>query len=606
MATNARVYLDHLIHRQSLRYAPPVADESGLRPTSTHRSDHNIRFADIREDGWANKFVKPDFQRATCAWDPKACATFLSSVLRGRIIPSIILWRSSETGLVYVLDGAHRLSVLRAWMIDDWGDKAGDFYKKNENYQEILDAARATREVVRNEIGLFEDYVEAQKEWNKIAMTGGAPRQAMSEEKAKMAMFYLDIIVSSRTLHAQWEDGDYAAAEESFLAINRQGVPLDELESLLIEYRNGSMARVIMSIASAGASGHYWPNPVEGSTLPAHVLDKLNGMNERCGRLHHLLFVPPFDEKITDVNVPFINAPGHFRLHLHLVELLPLLSEGAAIGGERLPEIMAKDSKLSMQELIVNADELLTRIEKKVLHLGGPSKASLSLALVPLIYWYNRKGIFVRALMYGWVHWLLSGTDSEVQERKIAVSSIRGELEESLIRYKDEFADIQHRGGAGLKSLAAITSFSQKLVEALLLTRGDAPSDRDAKISAIFGAKAETRKGQSGASRAFSRSKQAEINVRELLGSSLRCEICGGVIDLKQGVQYDHKEEHSTGGLTVPENGRPTHPFCNLFRERITNLRAGRETLTLPRMSDRDPTASTFQQLSLFDSFPGD
>lgn len=311
-------------------------------------------------------------------------------MLRRRIIPSIILWRSSETGLVYVLDGAHRLSVLRAWMIDDWGDKAGEFYKKNENYDEIVTAANAARRLVQERIGLFHDFEGAYKEWNQIAFTGGAPRQTMSGRKAEMAMFYSDIIVSSRTLHAQWEDGDYSAAEESFLAINRQGVPLDDLESLLIEYRNGSMGRVIMSIASAGATGHYWPLPGEADLLPVLLRDKLASFNDRCSRLHRALFVPPFDAKIVDVNVPFIVAPGHFRLHQHLIELLPLLSEKAAVGAERLPEILGKDSSKDVQEVIINADALLICIEKKLEHLGGRANGSLSLSLVPLIYWYNR------------------------------------------------------------------------------------------------------------------------------------------------------------------------------------------------------------------------
>jgi hypothetical protein len=606
MANNQRVYLDHLIPRQSLRYSPPAVEESKQWLTSSHRSDSNIRFDDIRhKDAWFDRLVKPDFQRATCAWDPEACVTFLRSVLRRRIIPSIILWRSNETGLVYVLDGAHRLSVLRAWMIDDWGDKAEDFYVRNENYQEILDAAYATRRLVHEHIGLFEEFEIAHKEWNRIALTGGAPRQSMSLRQSDMAMFYLDITASSRTLHAQWEEGDYAVAEDSFLSINRQGVPLDDLESLLIEFRNGSMGRVIMSIANAGTSGHYWPMPLDENMQP-DLRDKVSQFNDRCEKIHKSLFVPPFDSKITDVNVPCIVAPGHFRLHQHLIEFLPLLSEGYAVGSERIREVLGKDHKSTVHEIINNADNLISCVERKLEHLGTRSNTSISLSIVPLIYLYNKKGVFVRALLYGWAHWLLSGSDKEIQERKIALSSVRGDLEDTLIQYKDEFSDIQHRVGAGLKSLSTIANFLQNLIGSLIEKRNATADERKKAIADIFQPKSKSPIAKANSGRAFTKATKAEINVRELLGSCLRCEICGGILDLKQGVQYDHKDTFSTGGKSNSENGRPTHPFCNLFRERITNLRTGKEKLTLPILIEGDGPNRPFQQLNLFDSFPGD
>lgn len=607
MANGPRVHLDHLIDRQSLRYRDKRAGDSPRNGiASAHRSDNSIRFDDIRQkDGWFDRLRKPDFQRATCAWDPEACVTFLSSVIRRRIIPSIILWRSSENGMVYVLDGAHRLSVLRAWMIDDWGDKAGDFYKENENLEEILAAARATRARVKEEIGLFSDFEAAHAEWNKIAYRGGAPRQLMQARQADMAMFYFDMVSSSRTLHAQWEDGDYEAAEESFLAINRQGERLDDVEQLLIEHRNGSLSRIIMSIASAGASGHYWPElPEDLQEVSEEVKTSLASFNSRCAALHTLLFVPPFDSKILDINVPFVVAPGHFRPHQHLIELLPLLTEGTAIGVERLPHLLAKDRTAEAQEIILNADQLLARVEGKLGHLCGSNADSLSLSLVPLIYWYNRKASFVRGLFYGWCHWLLSGDDTDVQERKVALSAVRGELENVLIAYKDDLALIQHQGGAGMKSLGQVAAVLQNLVQSLLLKTHSSAASSDEEIREIFGAKSASRSKTSGG-RLFSKGTRIEINVRELLNSAIRCEICGGVVDLKQGLQYDHRHEFAAGGRSIAENGRPTHPFCNLFRNRITAVRSGSASMQLPKLTDA-AGSQVYRQLNLFDAFPGE
>jgi hypothetical protein len=606
MNVTHRVHLDHLIKRQSLRYAAPPAKTGEISLASTHRSDQNIRFDDIRQEyGWFSRIVKPDFQRATCAWTPEACVKFLNSILRRRIIPSIILWRSSETGFVYVLDGAHRLSVLRAWMADDWGDRAGDFYSKSENHREIIAAATAARAAVNENVGPFSEYIESHAEWEQIALAGGAPLQSMASNRAEKVRFYLDAFNSNRTLHAQWEDGDYAAAEESFLAINRQGEPLDDIESLLIEYRNSSLARVIMAIASAGATGHYWPEPHPTEPIAEPLREKLSQFTGRCAALHRELFVPPFDSSVRDINVPFIFAPGHFRLQQHLIELLPLLLEEAAIGREKLPEVLSKDHTGTVQDVILNADKLIGIIERKLKHIGGQGNGSLSLAMVPLIYWYNRKASFVRALMYAWMHWLLVGDENEVQQRKIVFSSVRGELEEALIRYKDEFAEIQHKAGAGLKSLAKLTTFIQELIQVLIESRAVNDEEREKRLTILFGVKQTAKLEKHGKSRSFTRTSRAEINVRTLLGSPARCEICGGVVDLKQGVQYDHKDEFSTGGLSIPENGRATHPFCNLFRERIAHMRIGKEQSILPKLRTELSVQKAFVQLDFFDPFPG-
>jgi hypothetical protein len=63
---------------------------------------------------------KPDFQRETNHWTPDQVMTFIASFVDGELIPSLILWRSALH--VFVIDGGHRLSALRAWMNDDYGD----------------------------------------------------------------------------------------------------------------------------------------------------------------------------------------------------------------------------------------------------------------------------------------------------------------------------------------------------------------------------------------------------------------------------------------------------------------------------------------------------
>lgn len=600
MSKEKKVHLDHLIVRQNIRYIA----RSDSAPDTNHnqKPDNSIRFSDIKESGrWFSNLVKPDFQRATCAWTPDGCVNFLTSVIRQRIIPSIILWKSNETGLVYVLDGAHRLSVLRAWMLDDWGDKADGFYEKNENFKEIIQIAQETRELISQTIGAFSDFENASIEQRKLSEDGEAPRQKMSPKNFEMAQFYNDIVFSNRTLHAQWESGDYRAAEDSFLAINRQGVPLDDLESTLIEFRNGSYSRLIMSIANAGASGHYWPEPSTRDAMSNELIEKIRTFNPRCEIIHNLLFVPPFNSKILEINVPFMVSPGHFRKHQHLIEILPLLTHDLAINKENIITILSEDHKSSPSEIVTKAHIHLTHIEEKLSHLGSIKNSPNSISLAPLVYWYNRQGNYVRGLFYGFCHWLLSGTETEIRDRKIIYSAIRGAFESALIEFKDEFSDIQHKGGAGLKSIVKISNTLQELAKILI---ENSESDANSKVEELFGRNKKTQK-KINSSRAFTPKSKIEINIREMLASSIRCEICGGIVDLKQDIQYDHIDHYAKSKNSAPDNGRLTHPFCNLSRQAIENFKKNPESLNLPLLKGETSSKSPTNQLNLFDMFPG-
>lgn len=57
---------------------------------------------------------KPDFQRETANWDSTKITEFVRTFLDGDLIPAVILWQSGR--YTFVIDGAHRLSALTAWV----------------------------------------------------------------------------------------------------------------------------------------------------------------------------------------------------------------------------------------------------------------------------------------------------------------------------------------------------------------------------------------------------------------------------------------------------------------------------------------------------------
>jgi Protein of unknown function DUF262 len=90
---------------------------------------------------------KPDFQRETNHWSPTQVLSFLESFLDNELIPSIILWKSTE--FVFVIDGGHRLSALRAWIEDDYGDgNVSIGYYSNEISSAQKRVAKKTRALV--------------------------------------------------------------------------------------------------------------------------------------------------------------------------------------------------------------------------------------------------------------------------------------------------------------------------------------------------------------------------------------------------------------------------------------------------------------------------
>jgi hypothetical protein len=127
---NLKVYLDRHIKRDNLLY----------RRTSEHVEDtleqtKHLTIKDLYgEKSKARLLRKPDFQRATWAWSPEECVELLESVLNEQVVPSVIMWLSPDN-FQYVLDGGHRISVLLAWIRNNWGDTLPSEEYKDPNLE---------------------------------------------------------------------------------------------------------------------------------------------------------------------------------------------------------------------------------------------------------------------------------------------------------------------------------------------------------------------------------------------------------------------------------------------------------------------------------------
>lgn len=589
------VHLDHLIPRESLRWIDLEKEKSIY--ASFKRPTTILPYKELVDRGEMLPVFpllrKPDFQRETSSWTPEDCVSLLESIVNSLIIPSLIVWKSPENNLLYILDGAHRISVMRAWMLVDWGDKAPeDYYERHEYQDEIKRAAQVVRNLVKNRIGQYDDFDRAGKKYLEASRRGFAGEQ-LGQEEFKRGIFYTEMLQGAG-FFIQEVSGDYEIAEASFLKINRSGQPLDDWETTLIENRNSSLARAVMSIANAG-TGRYWPESTKDPSLDV----KLRHLTKTSEELHRKIFIPPLKTPIYDANVPFVAATKYFPKHAYLLELLPVIMKQTDV-----EEVFARDRDREPEVVIKNGLSIMERTLTVFDHLTGDSNNPLSLSLVPLFYFYTNIGRYVRSSLYGFITWLMSGSQENIRIRKIIFSAHRGRFEH-VIFSKDVASAITRRVGSGPRAIDATVKFYQELLELLVHTSSGIETEefRSQLKPIMTQLTASIQKQTVGKGRRFTSNQKTTINLREIFKSALRCELCGGILDLRMGTQYDHAIPFSDSKITDVKQGRPTHPFCNNQREAIEQYRNGTSPLKLPPIFEHEVSQNSGYQLSLFDLF---
>ncbi|MFN8475007.1 MAG: HNH endonuclease signature motif containing protein [Anaerolineae bacterium] len=606
MADELRVYLDHLLPRENLRYQRPEDQfHVDIQPTEQPM----LRLGDLFSESSSSRVTllrKPDFQRATWAWTPDDCVSLLESIVNGQVIPSLIMWTSPNNGYDYVLDGGHRISVVLAWLNDDWGDKLPDeAYPDEEEEKLIKAAAKQVRDLVKLRVGSISDYQGADEKFERVVMEGGAPKVDLDPTTFQRAYFYRNLRRGNVGFHILNVRGDYQKAEASFLKINKSGRQLSEWETKLVENRDSSLARTIMSLASINSSKQYWPSHIPEGENDSALQEKVTELHTGISALHDLLFRPTYERPIRRVQQPFFVVPTIWQRPYYLAELLTVIERGKGQVAET--EVLLKnDRAASSGEIINNGWRLVQDALDVFSHLAGPSPKSLG--LVPALYFYNDAGAHVRGLLYGWIYWLFSGSEDDTLKRKRVFSAYRGAFETTLVEYKAEITGTFGRKiGSGPEITLQAAKFFQRLLELLSNHRGDVMSpgfggDIIDLIASFSGKASRSALPASGRSRTFTPKQKSTLILATLLAGLPRCGICGGMVDPAGDVQHDHILERFRGGATVADNQRIVHPFCNnqANREAIEALKRGQTILTLPSFVDPDVQPGV-QQLSFID-----
>jgi hypothetical protein len=229
------------------------------------------------------------------------------------------------------------------------------------------------------------------------------------------------------------------------------------------------------------------------------------------------------------------------------------------------------------------------------------------MGLMPLLYYYNRQGVYVRSLLYGILYWTGHGTPAEIVDRKFLFTLYRRSFEEVIIANKERIIRrIGRRIGSGAEVTLQTARYFNGLLKLLVEYNGkhddgQFESSHDKLIRTLGKDEDEdVVVDDESSARTFRGANRDAVTVRDLLQNCAVCEICEGRYIPAEHTQIDHAMHYSKGGPTATKNARTTHPFCNNRREKIELLVSGTERIALPPFDDADVPKSGTQLSFMF------
>lgn len=602
MSDEPKVYLDHLIERENLRYRrseEQVTDYPQDKQTS-------LRLGDLTAE--RGRFIrKPDFQRATWAWNPEDCVSLLESIVNYQVVPSIIMWTSPQNGYDYILDGGHRVSVVLAWLRDDWGERySAEHIDDEEQINAISLASREVRQLIRARVGDIQTYREAEEALARVVRERKSPADVLDDVTFQRGLFYQSLLKGDISFHILWVKGGYKTAEQSFLKINKSGRQLTDWETTLVENRNSSFARAVMSISSGSTAPHYWPDEFPGVSDAATVQLKERA-SSIVGGVRHIqatLFHPTYRLPVQRVQLPLMVASIPDRPR-YVAEFLTI-TEGFRGQEPETQALLRKNPEAAPEEIIDDGEKIIRKANDILDHLIGPSNQPKALGVVPALYFYTDAGRYVRSLLYGFIYWMFLGSEEDILTRKRLFCAYRRPFEEIIkLNKANIIATLSRRTGSGPEVTVQTARFYNDALQALIANNGDIESDGFFKdynelLSNFTSDGNPPVPGQKKVtSRIFTEKQKSTAILTRLLARPFTCDICGGMLDPEQGAQHDHFDQWIDGGATSSDNQRVTHPFCNNQRNSIEAYINKATEIYLPRFNDPE-VPNTMRQLSMF------
>ena len=486
----AKVNLDALIPRE---------DFEAVGANNTGNLKHSVSVSDFTNSFFYPFIRKPDFQRETSEWDARKISDFLESYINGDLIPSIILWRSN-TGLFFVIDGAHRLSAITAWIFDDYGDGeiSRKFYEGNIPDDHKIIAGDA-RNHINKKIGSYQDIISAPKQ--------STPNLDYLNRARNLGAFSIQV---------QWVEGDARKAETSFFKINQQGEPLNNTELKLLKSRKNGNAIAARAIIRAGSGHKYWSN------FSAENQNKIQELSEE---INQILFTPPLKKTVKSLD----QLPIAGRISA--AQALPLILDFVNI----VNHISGETSHTDRED--PNGEDTILYLSKarKIAWRMNSIHAS-SLGLHPIVYFYSADGRHKTASFYAIAAWIL---DTENKKAFREFINVREDFEQLLLKYDYLIQEVNRKYRQAITSYLHIKDFYIECIKELSSGKSIDESILEITANQKFSYLKLDSMRDEVTSANFSSERKSAVYIREALKNAVRCSICNGLIG-QSSITIDH------------------------------------------------------------------
>lgn len=509
-----KVNLDALIPREDFE-----VKDSEASPTS--KSPY-LRVTDL-EDGsfFFGSLRKPDFQRETNEWDQGRVFSLIESFLNADLIPAVILWKN-EAGYTFVVDGAHRLSALAAWVNNDYGDGpiSKSFYESIIP-DEQLDIAERLRAKINKEIGPYTDYQLAMK----------------SPEKVKPEIVSAARLLGSLAIQIQWVDGDAKKAEASFFKINQKAAPIDKTELILLEARNKPNGIATRAILRGGKGHKYWSSFAQ---------EKQDEVQKKAEEINDILFKPSLKTPLKTLDIPVAGQSISSQAQMLVLEFVNTVN--------KIQDKQQLNDDLTGDETIIILSNCL-----KIARLVNSNHAS-SLGLHPAVYFYARNGRYKPASFNFFLRLVM---ELKLKNKLNSFIEAREKLEEIILNYDDLPRQIVRKYRTSIAGTPHVVDFYMQAIE--LLNKGFGIENVISEIIASPKFNYLTTKPEVTpdiTSSDFDTESKSEVFLNEALKNSIKCKICNGYLHTNS-ISIDHVIRKQDGGIASSENGQVSHPYCN-------------------------------------------
>jgi hypothetical protein len=503
----AKVNLDALIKREDFSVSGP-----GEAPKKTSIQIRQLEAADF----FYESLRKPDFQRDTEEWDPKTVAGLIRTFIEDDLIPAVILWQNK--GLCYVIDGAHRLSALIAWVQDDYGDgaRSKEFYN-GVIPDEQLRYAKRTRKMVEREFGSYADHLESMRN-----------PELYGPDIVKRAL-----TLGSLSLELQWVKGNVAKAENSFIRINQRAAMITPQELELIEKRKQPAVIASRAIIRRGTGHQYWAKMVP---------EKQEQIKTLGDEVFRLIFEPPMPNPVTTINLPAggpVYSGTALRMTFDFVRL--------CVGTASTDEDSTGDHAITYLERTKNVMQFILSSERN------------SIGLHPAVYFYSWTAKQQPILFLIFAELMM---DLQQKKKLSQFIAVREKLEDYLIFNRALVSQVVRKFGTKSSGYVHVTEFYSKLIDHLIAGVSTKKLTEAIRAEAIFKFLQPEESPYEATPKAYSSAMKAGIVMRTLLLKELVCPICRGKLP-PQCLSFDHVQRLQDGGVSSVDNAQLTHPYCN-------------------------------------------